>query len=122
MILEVLDAQLVVFSPYHSLTRMLASDSQLAELGQNAWAALNDAYRTDVVLMYPPHVVAIGCLFLASVICGRDLRLWLEGLNVDLDGVYDVAMSMVELYESRRVPLGVDEVNRLLEAVLPPKA
>lgn len=87
VILEELDTHLVVFSPYLSLTRILESDAQLADLGQNAWAALNDVYRTDAPIIHAPHVLALGCLYLASVICSRDITAWLEGVDVDTNQV-----------------------------------
>jgi cyclin C len=87
LILEELDTHLVVFSPYLALTRLLASDAQLADLGQNAWAALNDAHRTDLPLVHAPHVLALGCVYLASVICSRDIRAWLQTVDVDLNEV-----------------------------------
>lgn len=87
VILEELDTHLVVFSPYLSLTKILESDAQLADLGQNAWAALNDVYRTDAPIIYAPHVLALGCLYLASVICSRDITAWLEGVDVDTNQV-----------------------------------
>jgi cyclin C len=77
----------VVFSPYLSLTKILESDAQLADLGQNAWAALNDVFRTDAPIIYAPHVLALGCLYLASVICSRDITAWLESVDVDTNQV-----------------------------------
>lgn len=85
--MEALDSHLLVFSPYLSLTALLDSDPGLSDLGQNAWAALNDAYRTDAPLMVPPHVLVLGCLYLASVICSRDISAWLEGVAVDANQV-----------------------------------
>lgn len=87
VILGALDTHLVVFSPYISLTKLLESDPQLADLSQNAWAALNDVYRTDAPIVYAPHVLALGCLYLASVICSRDITAWLEGVEADMDQV-----------------------------------
>jgi hypothetical protein len=54
VILEQLDTHLVVFSPYLSLTKVLESDAQLADLGQNAWAALNDVYRWPAGMIGQP--------------------------------------------------------------------
>ncbi|KIY91719.1 Cyclin-C [Monoraphidium neglectum] len=85
LILEELDTHLLVFSPYLALTKLLAADPQLADLGQNAWAALNDAHRTDLPLVHAPHVLALGCVYLASVVCSRDIRAWLQTLDVDLN-------------------------------------
>lgn len=35
---------------------------------QMAWFLLNDTYRTDVILLYPPHLIAIAAIFLALVL------------------------------------------------------
>ncbi len=82
-----LDCSLVVFSPYNSLMHLLRSSPQIKELSQNAWACLNDVYRTDLPLRYPPHMLAIGCLHLVSVMCNRDIRGWLQSLQVDVNQV-----------------------------------
>jgi hypothetical protein len=86
-VLEELDARLLVFSPYLALARLLGSDPALAELGQNAWAALNDAHRTDLPIVAPPTVLALGCVYLAAAVCRRDVRAWLEGIDADVDEV-----------------------------------
>jgi hypothetical protein len=87
VILEQLDCHLVVFSPYLAVTKMLQSDPQLSDLGQNAWAAINDCYRTDLPIVYPPYMLALASVWLASVICSRDIRTWMEGLDVDMNQV-----------------------------------
>ena len=33
-----------------------------------AWRLAVDAYRTHVPLMYPPHTVGLGCLYLAALL------------------------------------------------------
>lgn len=87
LLIEQLDAHLIVFSPYLSLSQLLQSDASLADLSQNAWAALNDSYRTDVALVYPPHLLAVAAVYLASVICSRDLQTWMQELAVDMNHV-----------------------------------
>ena len=87
VILEQLDCHLVVFSPYLAVTKMLQSDPQLTDLGQNAWAAINDCYRTDLPIIHAPYMLALACVWLASVICSRDIRTWMEGLDVDMNQV-----------------------------------
>ncbi|KAI8467900.1 MAG: C type cyclin [Monoraphidium minutum] len=122
LILEELDAHLLVFSPYLALTKLLSSEPQLADLGQNAWAALNDAHRTDLPLVHAPHMLALGCVYLASVICSRDIRAWLQGVDVDLSEVYSVSMDLVHMYEHYRTPITIEEANRLLAIARPPAA
>ena len=50
---------LVVLSIYLSVSKLLT---------KFAWRLTVDAYRTHVPLMYPPHTVALGCLYLAALL------------------------------------------------------
>jgi hypothetical protein len=53
--------------------------SSLQDLGQGleetllplAWRIVNDSFRTDVCLLFPPFQIALACLHMASVILGR---------------------------------------------------
>lgn len=69
----------------HPITNPLAQQTSPSLI----WcrSLLNDSYRTPLHLVYPPHVVALGCLHLMSVLRRIDLRAWLEGLNTDLNQV-----------------------------------
>ncbi|KAF9653512.1 C/H/G cyclin, partial [Thelephora ganbajun] len=87
-----LECDLVVFHPYRTLISICGKeggkgpDQEAGELGfgvndgprywgtgegklilqesafQNVWLIINDLYRTDLCLMYPPHLIAIGAL------------------------------------------------------------
>ncbi|KAH8117199.1 cyclin-like protein [Phellopilus nigrolimitatus] len=35
---------------------------------QNAWFLINDTYRSDICLLYPPHLIAIAALYLICVL------------------------------------------------------
>lgn len=82
--MEDLDFNLVVFSPFRPLCMMI-KDAGLQEWAQQAWAVLNDSYRTDVSLMTPPHIVAVASIYLATSLCHKDISAWMDKLNVDLD-------------------------------------
>jgi hypothetical protein len=53
--------------------------SSFQDLGQGleetllplAWRIVNDSFRTDVCLLFPPFQIALACLHMASVILGR---------------------------------------------------
>lgn len=47
------------------LPRLEELDEQVLQM---AWFVLNDTYRTDVLLLYPPHLVAVAAIFLAFVL------------------------------------------------------
>ena len=48
---------------------------------------MNDSYRTDLILMYPPFMIALACIYIASVLKEKDTRSWFEELRVDMNVV-----------------------------------
>ena len=56
----------ILFSLLVSLLILTLSVSKV--LTKFAWRLTVDAYRTHVPLMYPPHTVALGCLYLAALL------------------------------------------------------
>jgi cyclin C len=143
LLVDALGARLCIYDPYSPLEGMLRRDPRLAELGQNAWAALNDAFRSpDLPLRHAPHALAAGALYLACVVCGRDVDggSWVaREAGADLDAVMDVVAALSELYEEQgevgggmgeeggegggggggaagATTLAPEEVSRLLEA------
>ena len=52
--------------PCSSPSHLSSSVSKL--LTKFAWRLAVDAYRTHVPLIYPPHTVALGCLYLAALL------------------------------------------------------
>lgn len=108
-LLDKLGCDLVVFHPYRSLLKFF-SDAQVADtLLQSAWNFVNDSYRTDVALMYPPHLIALASLYVAYIqdkqaqptsLDNGDLRKWFDKLNVNLDEVRDIVKRVMNMYEA----------------------
>ena len=48
---------------------------------------VNDLYRTDLILMYPPFMIALACIYVASSFQERDIFAWFEELRVDMNVV-----------------------------------
>eukprot|EP00246_Nothoceros_aenigmaticus_P003402 TRINITY_DN1454_c0_g2_i1.p1 TRINITY_DN1454_c0_g2~~TRINITY_DN1454_c0_g2_i1.p1 ORF type:complete len:246 (-),score=34.75 TRINITY_DN1454_c0_g2_i1:132-869(-) len=92
-LLEALDFYLVIYHPYRPLIHML-QDAGLTDLTQHCW--------TDLILIYPPHMIALACILLACVIKDRDTRMWFEELRVDMNVVKDISMDMLDFYENYR--------------------
>ena len=53
---------------------------------------MNDSYRTDLILMYPPFMIALACIYIASVLKEKDTRSWFEELRVDMNVVWPNAL------------------------------
>ncbi|KAH9000560.1 cyclin-like protein [Lactarius hatsudake] len=93
-----LECDLVVFHPYRTLLTLCgresacALDTEAGELGvgidsgprywgtgegrleleegplQTAWFIINDTYRSEICLLYPPHMIAIAAIYLTLVL------------------------------------------------------
>ncbi|KAG0046029.1 hypothetical protein BGZ83_008792 [Gryganskiella cystojenkinii] len=67
-LLEELEFYLIVYHPYRDLT-LIAKELKMEESNlQTAWFVLNDSYRTDVCLLYAPHMIALAALYIICVV------------------------------------------------------
>jgi len=100
-LLENMDCCLVVFQPYRPLVQYTQDLGQGLEeaILPLAWRIVNDSMRTDVCLLYPPFLIALACLHMASVILGKDLKIWFAELNVDMDKIQEISKHILGLYE-----------------------
>lgn len=47
-------------------------------------ALVNDAFKTDLCLLHPPHAIAAACVHLAAAMSQVDVCKWLEEMRVDM--------------------------------------
>ncbi|KAG6748899.1 hypothetical protein POTOM_048837 [Populus tomentosa] len=87
-ILEALNFYLVVFHPYRSLPQFL-QDAGINDINmtQLTWGLVNDTYKMDLILVHPPHIIALACIYIASVYREKDSTAWFEELRVDMNVV-----------------------------------
>jgi cyclin C len=78
---------------------------------------INDSYFTDVILLYPPHIIALGCMLLASDIEKIDLRFWFSELKVELGDLWGVVNELLLFYEKQ--PLEKSELISSGQSKLP---
>ncbi|KAG7701209.1 hypothetical protein KL915_000240 [Ogataea haglerorum] len=125
-LIEELDCYMVVHHPYNSILEMvnvlkngdMASRLEvLPEELQTCWSIVNDSYITDLHLLFPPHVIATGTLYLTLVL-GADVRKsmnnisktqnprigafvnFLAASNIDLDEVIETIQELLTLYDA----------------------
>ncbi|CAG8433168.1 9569_t:CDS:2 [Diversispora eburnea] len=91
-LMEELDFKMIVFHPYRALATLAQDLGTKNEDVQNAWWVLNDTYRTDMCLLYPPHVIAAAALYLPIAL--KDIREWFALLNIT-----DIVQEIISLYE-----------------------
>ncbi|KAJ8428634.1 hypothetical protein Cgig2_015752 [Carnegiea gigantea] len=103
-VLEALNYYLVVFHPYRSLTQGI----------------VNDTYKTDLILIHPPHLIALACIHIASVLKEKDSIAWFEELRVDMNVVKNISMEILDFYDGMRT--NIDERISIAFSKLPLRA
>lgn len=48
---------------------------------------MNDTYKMDLILVHAPHLIALACIYIASVLREKDTTAWFEELRVDMNVV-----------------------------------
>lgn len=48
---------------------------------------MNDTYKMDLALVHPPYLIALACIYIASVLRDKDTTAWFEELRVDMNVV-----------------------------------
>lgn len=99
LLLEMLDCCLIVYHPYRPLTQYIADIGQEESLLPTAWRIVNDSYRCDVCLMYPPYLIALAAIHMAAVVHRKDIKQWFVDLAVDMAKILEITQSLLELYE-----------------------
>lgn len=61
-----MNSQLIIHHPYRTLEEVKATLNLTQDDVSLAWSVINDHYLTDLPLLYPPHVIAVTAIFLAS--------------------------------------------------------
>ncbi|KAF0454388.1 C/H/G cyclin [Gigaspora margarita] len=69
-LLEELNFNMIVFHPYRALTTLAQDLGTKNEDVQRAWFIVNDTYKTDMCLLYPPYVIAAAALYLPIALKG----------------------------------------------------
>lgn len=108
-ILEALNYYLVVFHPYRALSQLLP-DAGMTDATQICWGLVNDTYKMDLILIHPPHFIALACIYVASVLKDKENTAWFEELRVDMNVVKNIAMEILDFYDSQKM-ITDDRVN-----------
>ncbi|CAG8579657.1 2670_t:CDS:2, partial [Paraglomus occultum] len=61
-LLEELEFNLIVYHPYRTLKTLAIDLGQKSDVIQRAWHIVNDLFRTDICLVYPPYMIAIAAV------------------------------------------------------------
>uniref|UniRef100_A0A8C7MRW6 Cyclin C n=1 Tax=Oncorhynchus kisutch TaxID=8019 RepID=A0A8C7MRW6_ONCKI len=98
-LLELMDCCLIVYHPYRPLLQYVQDMGQEDMLLPLAWRVVNDTYRTDLCLLYPPFMIALACLHVACVVQQKDARQWFAELSVDMEKILEIIRVILKLYD-----------------------
>lgn len=130
-LIEELDFSLIVFHPYRALVQLTGRDGgpqaggklgrerreNMLEMDdtalQMAWFVINDTYRSSLILVYPPHLIALAAIYLGlalhppstsaapSAVTGgkTDAITFLASLAVDHSIILEIVQEILALYE-----------------------
>lgn len=113
-LIEEMDSFLLVHHPYRSLMHLVKVLNLKLEDQQTSWAIVNDAYMTDLPLLYAPHIIALVAIYLsfhlktANPSSGTEktarahekkLVDWLAASPVDIKNIIDATQDLIALYE-----------------------
>ncbi|KAF9606050.1 hypothetical protein IFM89_022209 [Coptis chinensis] len=101
-ILEALNYYLVVYHPYRPLSQLL-QDAGMTEMTQLSWGLVNDTYKMDLILIYSPYMIALACIYIATVLKEKDTTAWFEELRVDMNVVKNISMEILDFYDSQKI-------------------
>lgn len=100
-LVQAMDCCLVVFHPYRSLVEFADNARIVDNVLPLAWNIVNDSYKSDLCFLYPPYLIALGALQIASTVLkqGSVFGAWLsELLNVSTSEVMEVVQYLLDLY------------------------
>ncbi|KAI3382468.1 hypothetical protein SNEBB_003291 [Seison nebaliae] len=111
-LLEVMDCSLIVYEPYRPMVEYLSnddfnrsdkdgdiwSDEERKKLEYNSWCLINDTYSSDMCICHPPHLIALGVIFIVMLRENKTNTLrWFARLDLELELLSDVLRNIQEL-------------------------
>ncbi|KAL3850428.1 hypothetical protein ACJIZ3_012310 [Penstemon smallii] len=133
-VLEALNYYLVVFHPYRALSHSeivmidliifhyfsiccIQSNGSLKMMIFFYYSTVvlnrglvNDTYKMDLILIHPPHLIALACIYIASAQMDKENTAWFEELRVDMNVVKNIAMEILDFYDNHKL-ITDDKVN-----------
>ncbi|CAO3668758.1 unnamed protein product [Rhizopus stolonifer] len=94
---------IIKFTKWIKSTHPSVDDKQLAK---RAYGIAVDSYKTPICIEYPPHTIAVGCIYLATLFMTeqdkilKELIEWDQSFLSRMEDIEDVAQQILDLYIS----------------------
>ncbi|CAN8070348.1 unnamed protein product [Agarophyton chilense] len=123
-LIAALEFDLIIYHPYRPMIQYCA-EASFHDLVTAAWPILNDSYRTDACLRYPPYLIAIACIYIAGTLQDREMTSWVKKMNIDLQELADIIQYLSVIYANpntiRTSGPQVERINNKLQTHFGPK-
>ncbi|KAK8961064.1 Cyclin-C1-1 [Platanthera guangdongensis] len=84
----------------------------------------------DFILIHPPYMIALACIYIASVLKDKDTTIWFEEVRINMHVVKNIAIEILDFYDFYRVEslkgmpesskgISEEKVNAALYKVMP---
>ncbi|OAF65253.1 Acetyl-CoA transporter 1, partial [Intoshia linei] len=130
-LIQKMDFCLIIYSPYRNLhlySQSITSDNSMLQL---AWNLTNDTLRTDIPLLYPPHLIALASpyslqtafrsaenastIHYACVIKDIDVTDWFANLTIDINKIIDITRLIKTCHEFCKTYEESEEIPHLIK-------
>ncbi|KAJ1567259.1 hypothetical protein HK405_006587, partial [Cladochytrium tenue] len=104
-LLEDMEFYTIVYHPYKTLVALVEDTKLGTSFLQAAWFVVNDCYKCWMPLLYPPHMLALAAMFVASSLVEDSarvepvLREWFVRVNVNMEKILIMAQEILDLYQ-----------------------
>lgn len=101
-VIEALQFDLILHHPFPSLLQLLDEFEIHEECLQLAWQLVQYSYRTDIILLYPPFMVAYAAAYIACRDAGYDAVQVFATMNVKNDLLLKIVAEFQEAVEEEK--------------------
>ncbi|CAH0476335.1 unnamed protein product [Peronospora belbahrii] len=101
-VIEALQFDLILHHPFPSLLQMLDEFEIHEECLQLAWQLVQYSYRTDIILLYPPFMVAYAAAYISCRDAGYDAEQVFASVNIKKEMLLKVVVEFQEAVEDEK--------------------
>ncbi|CAR25530.1 hypothetical protein ZYGR_0A00940 [Zygosaccharomyces rouxii] len=109
-LLEELQSYLVVYHPYSTMEQIVNVLEQppfhmqlSSEDLQNCWSLINDSYINDAHLTYPPHIIAISCLFITISMKAGAAKNAIQNSQTNMQAMSETEASLAQALKHQEI-------------------
>ncbi|TMW63119.1 hypothetical protein Poli38472_002060 [Pythium oligandrum] len=101
-VIEALQFDLILHHPFPPLLQFLDEFDLHDDCLQFSWQLVQYSYRTDIILLYPPFMVAYAAAYIACVEAGYDAAQVFSNVNIKKDLLMKIVREFKDAFEDEK--------------------